>query len=60
MATDRLFWLTLKVRPYFTCPWTGDTCPDRVGCVQKDECWRFAQDKARNLADSSLSELVIK
>ena len=45
------FWLMVKVRPWFLCPWTGDACPDRVGCVKNDECWRWKQDKFGSLSE---------
>ncbi len=54
-ARDKEFWLMFKVRPWFNCPWSGADCPDRVGCVSKDSCWRFECDKR-----SSLSELERK
>ena len=47
----RLFFLTHKVKPYFNCPWTGTQCADRLLCVQKDECWRFANDKRSSLGE---------
>lgn len=49
--SDRLFWLTTKVRPHFNCPWGGEACPDKLGCVSKDSCWRFEQDKKDALAE---------